>query len=443
MKLAIYLFLILASNLALSSDCSISSRELLSLNEAIDLSVTNNPIFKSSWFNVKQKEYERLLTISKYFPQVGLNLARQRSYYSGSYSKDNIVPGDNTSNFTFNTLKWTIFDFGAREQNVLLSNSMLNIARYEYDIALKDLIFKTSKDYIEAQGYKATLKAYDDAFKLAENTMFITDKLYQNGIVKYADFVEAKSNYLKRAGERSQAKKDYALARANISYHTGCTSDLTFDVEEIAHISLQPHRKSLTAWLDLVKTVNPEIHNSIEKTKASKIRRNVVISDALPSIEFYSNRSKNGVPGSPSYEPWTTQRMIGVQVTFPLFTGFKDSANVLAHNVEVQKKQQDEIDINTKLNSNVAVAYTNVSTGLEQIRYTTEYLEHSKKSFILQQKLYTSGLSNIFNFIKSESSVSDAEILNARAKTEYLIHRLNLLYYSGVIGMDILSGDLN
>ncbi len=134
--------------------------------------------------------------------------------------------------------------------------------------------------------------------------------------------------------------------------------------------------------------------------------------------------------GSPYHEGnlSETYGMIGVNVSIPLFTGGRLTAQQKEAQLKAKAVEQQLEDRETLALRDVRTAWINAQTAFKKIQVSKEYLDAASKAFDLAQSLYVAGTSSIVELSQADLQRIQAQIALINARYEFLT-KLSILAY--------------
>lgn len=126
--------------------------KLLSLSDAVDLALCNNPQVQSAWATIKVQAAQVGEARAAYLPTLNAGLSRLNQTTTSRQSQFE-VNSEQTSDSRYATLTWRLLDFGGRDANRRSANMLLEAALASHDAALQKTLSAVIDAYFDAKRY--------------------------------------------------------------------------------------------------------------------------------------------------------------------------------------------------------------------------------------------------------------------------------------------------
>ena len=119
--------------------------------------------------------------------------------------------------------------------------------------------------------------------------------------------------------------------------------------------------------------------------------------------------------------------LVGVQLSMPLFQGFRNTLNVRQSNLEIQKTQFTLNNTTEQLKLSAEVAKNDLQTATQNYFASREQLKSAQSYFNLVEKGYQQGINSLIEFLDARNQLTSSqlqqnlrlfEMLTASAKLE-------------------------
>src|SRR5437764_11575957 len=131
----------------------------LTLAQAIDIALANNPDTRVAWLEARAAEAGVGSARAAYFPEVDVlaGATRSRSSAEGARATTTIAPSL--------ALTYLLFDFGGREAQVEQARQTLIAANFSNNAAMRDVVLRVQQHHYALLDAKALLPAQDGTAK--------------------------------------------------------------------------------------------------------------------------------------------------------------------------------------------------------------------------------------------------------------------------------------
>jgi outer membrane protein len=121
----------------------------------------------------------------------------------------------------------------------------------------------------------------------------------------------------------------------------------------------------------------------------------------------------------------------GINVSIPLFNGFRYSAQAAEAALRVKVETGRERELRDVVVRDVRAAWLNANTALQRVAVAGELLKESNTAFDLAQTRYRLGLSSIVELSQAQLAQTQAAIGDANARSQYSFAIASLKFQTG------------
>ncbi len=121
----------------------------------------------------------------------------------------------------------------------------------------------------------------------------------------------------------------------------------------------------------------------------------------------------------------------GVNLSFPLFTGFRIDAQVQEARLRQKAAEKQAEDLSDTIGRDVRVAVLNAQTAFRRIAVAEQFRQQSAQALALAQTRYKLGLSSIVELSQAQLQSTQAAVAAVNARYDYLLSLRSLDYARG------------
>jgi outer membrane protein len=136
--------------------------------------------------------------------------------------------------------------------------------------------------------------------------------------------------------------------------------------------------------------------------------------------------------GSPQYFTSTWYGAIGGNLSFPIFNGFRFSAQASEAALQAQAASEQTRALREQVARDVRTAWLNANTALQQVTVTSQLVQEANTALDLAKTRYDLGLSSIVELSQAELQQTEAAISNANARSQYNFAIATINFQTGV-----------
>lgn len=403
-----------------------------SLQKCISVALENNIDIKIKQLQISKAQKTYTHPLLELFPTIGL--AGNHSYNFGS----TIDPNTNnrvSSDIQYDNLNLNanvnLLDFGnlatakKNKIGIELAKADKEVIEYEYKLQLLEKYFNAlfSQELVKIQ--KEQL----------QNSTFNRDRILKEveiGNKPQSDFYDIQLSF-------SQDEK--RLMEAEQLFHTQklqLFQLMNFKVENLETIVLEVYLAKEEIQKESIFQ-NPKIEYADLAYKSSRKDIAILRSANLPSLigfygfsTFYStpiNQPNENIPSFQRQFGDNKNHQTGLQLTIPVFNGFRRNRQIIASKIESEKvklvSEQEKIKIEqqVELETTLKNQYLQLTTNLENT------LKYAKESFKTTQSKFISGLVDavIYTSVKNQLLSSEYDFLKNNLQLQYASLKINLI----------------
>lgn len=401
----------------------------LSLAEASQLAVQNNPQYSASKFNAQAAYQVPTELRSNYLPTVSGAITGV-----GADSGSRLAAGGLNNPVVYDRLgtglivNQLVSDFG-RTGNLVASAKLRAQAQDQVsEISKANVLVGVARAYFGVLRARAVLTIAQQTVTARELVSEQVTALANSNLKSQLDVSFANVNLADARLLLSQAQNNLKAAEAELAAALGVPRDTQFALKE------EPMPDAVPPSADpLVMAAiqdRPELKDL--RLEQSAAERSIKAEHALyyPAV---------GVAGTAGFVPAGEAAVpgrygaIGVNVSIPVFNGGLFRARQTEAELKAKAARENVRDLEIHITRDVQVAYANAQTGYERLDLTRQLLQQAQLSLDLARGRYDLGLSSIVELSQSQLNVTNAQIGDASARYDYQTLRAILDYQIGAL----------
>jgi len=411
----------------------------LTLYDAVDIALANNPKVKSAWADIKVQAGTLGESYAAYLPTMSgmFNWTNDNIHYSGSR-----YPSTNTNRYNGQvTATLRLLDFGGRNANRRYAENLLAAAISSFDATLQETLSGIVQAYFDAMTASASLTAKIKDEEVARNTLHSAQEREARGVVSQSDTLRATTALARASLDKYRAQGDYEKSMAVLGRTLGLKSDIKFrlppELTEQSDATLPTN--DLATWLDEAQKSHPAILAAKKQLEAAQEQVTVTKSAGLPSIAMSGNYYKNTRPGE-AVTPGATETTVVVALSIPLFDGFASTYKLRGAQAKVEKQAAALVDKEQQVAMDVIKAYASAAASLGNLGASAVLLESAQKALTVSQRKYDKGAADITEILSTQADLANAMNERVRCLAEWHASQLQLLSSAGKMGRFAVKG---
>ncbi|MBO4647526.1 MAG: TolC family protein [Lentisphaeria bacterium] len=397
--------------------------KVLTLEDAQNLAVQNNPSFKAKYFAIVSARAAYYGAFAPYLPKI--NVAYQ---IGQSFSEPNNVYSNNIRNGsrTFETgpsasASWLIFDTFVREMNLLAAkHNWKQSEALELD-ARRLLVRSVAYAYNNILLSMAKIKIAKENMKFQNSQLKENELKFEVGAVPLSNVLNFKAYYNTAESDLYSAQYSYTASKYTLAQLMGLTEGTIPDEVKFPGVPSPDGEvlASLPVYLDTALANRPDLKAYREALEVSKYNYWSSICAFGPTLTFNANigynigqtRVKNyaGPGGDYTNKYQTFSFSYGATASWEIFSGGRTFFNMRAQQASMM--QSDYALANTWITviTEVRTAYDSYLTCLKQVKISQKSLELYRKIRDLVAEEYQAGNTELTRLNEAQRDFVSAE----------------------------------
>ena len=404
----------------------------LSLGEAVDLALCNNPQIKYAWAAIKIQAGVLGEARAAYLPVLtgAINRTNDRIRYSDS----RFPSSDKNSNTAQASVTWRIFDFGGRSANQQAAKNLLESALANRNATLQRVLAGVIQVYFDAMTANESLKAKTENEELAGNLLNTAKAREKKGVISQTDTLRAKTALARASLEKNRAYGDYEKALAVLGQTLGLPGGTKISMPPELHPYRGEEREELGRWLADVQKNHPAIVAARKELEAAREKVVVARAAGLPTLNLSGNYYKNTRPGEAVTSADQEETTLGVTLSIPLFNGFSDKYRIQGAQAAVEQREAAVTNMVHQVALEVIRAYADATSALRNLEASAALFDAAHSALVVSRRKYDKGAADITEILGTQADLSEARLERVRCLYEWHSARLRLLASAGRMG---------
>lgn len=429
--------LLLISVLVLVLGINLSSQEKITLNEAIEIALSESNTINIADMTVEKTGYAKKGAYSALYPNVSVSGNYQRTLKKQVMVMDmgmgdpleievgtdnNVSAGITAAMPLVNAQLWQSLKLSALD--VELAVEQARSSRISMVSQVKQSFYAV---LLAKEAYDVYKEVYDNALKNFEDI----EKKYNVGKASEFEYLRAKVNVNNAEPEVYSAENAIVLAIWQLKAVMGIDLSTEIDVEG----SLSDYSNELSSFLALSDTVSFENNTNLLQlkiqdemlTKTIKMVKFQYIPTLSASFAYNYNAMGNTFDMS-----WNPYSVAALSLSIPIFDGFSKRNNIRQY-----KKSQDILRLSiedTERNLNIALENykDKMTTSVKRYTAAEATLEMAQKSYNISEKMYELGKATLVELNDAQLALTQAQLTMSQAIYQYMVNKAAIDELMGV-----------
>jgi len=343
-------------------------------------------------------------------------------------------------------LKQNIFRW---ENWVALQRADAQVAQAEadYQAAQQDLMSRVAQRYFDVLASQDDLDAQQGALASVNRQLEQAEKRYEVGLIAITDVQEVRASHDSSAAAVIAAKRQVASAQEFLREITGDLFDTLARPIEPFELT-NPDPISEDRWVEMALQQNLSLVSS--RLAADIARENVSAARGghFPSLDLvgsgyrvHSDANSINTDGTPygSQSLDQTQRTIGIQLTFPLYSGGMVSSQVrqAVYQHRAAKERVERVARQTE--HDARDSYLGVLSEISRVKALRRAVESNTTALNATEAGYEAGTRTAVDVVESRRLWIQAQTDYSRSRYDYMINVLKLQQAAGTLSEQSLN----
>ena len=402
----------------------------LSFEQAIQLAIENNLTTLLSRERRNEARGMKQQSLAPLLPNVS-GAAFQASLTENLAAlgfQPGLIPGFNTSfvgpfrNFDARvSLAQTIFDLSAI-RNYQAGRAGVRVAELQEALAREQVASATGLIYLEALRADASIVTARANVELAQALLKLAQDQRNAGVATGVDVTRAQTRLAEQQVGLAQAQTTSEQARLNLQRVVGLPlgSSLTLTDRLRFTEELLPAVETAVAQAGQDRR---EVQVAEEQNKVSRLERQAVRAEYLPSLEFLGDYGVSGITSNKSDLP---TRSVAVQLNVPIFNGGLTRGRVTAAASRERQTALELSNIRGQVEEDVRLALTTLRTAAAQVRAADESVLLAQRELEMARDRFRAGVGDNLEVVTAQTSLANARDAQVTALAQHNAARLNL-----------------
>lgn len=443
-KSCLCLIYILLLNLLFISYSEAEEGKLLSLYDAVNKALENNPRTKAAFFQAEAVRSRITQTRSGLLPRIYLNETFSRTNnpmwaFGTKLNQENITvsdfdparlnnPGGINNFITSVTFDWTLFDGGETWIGFRQAKLENEAAALALERTREEVIGQTATAYfglILAKEHLDLIRHLLDTAKAHSN---MARSRFENGQTVKSDFLRAQVRVSELEQELFSAESNLLIARETLCSVMGLSPCGSFQT------STKPDAQAVTQE-QVDKMVGTALANRKDlkqllfRESIAEEEVNKSLAGHLPSLHLMGNYDVN----SESFSGTADNYMVGAVMRLNLFSGKQISGKTKEARALLEKIRAVKRELELGINLQVRQAYYQAESSSKRIKVARESVIEAEENLRIIRKRYENGLLTIVSLMDAESAIMQARTNHLKALHDWNISTIQLQLAAGII----------
>jgi outer membrane protein len=432
----------------------LSAQEVLTLQDCIEIALTNNTTIRTNTNLDKSSAQDVTASYGGILPSINANANTGKARAGESTRLGDVQTGEvdslgnpivifavrtqpgyesnsNSMNFSINQ---TIFDGGEWWNAIRYAKSAKRSSVYNLNEVINQTIYQVQNRFFSLLMQQKLLEVNQLQVKRTKEELDKTEKMFELGAVAKVDLYRSRREY-------GQAKITM-LNQENLVLTAKNELNLVMGREPDTPLTIDPAMELMTKITDVDELLNQALDNnpSLKKTEEDINSSELMVSRSKanfwPSLGAQFNYSRRNEQFDRVYSNWNQNWTIsyGIGLSYNLFNGFRDWTNVQKQKLAARNTKEIHEETKRNLRAEIVQLVDNYNSYLDIIAVNEDNLEAAKEEYRLAAERYRIGSGTSIELSTAQEGLTRAEQVlvaaqyNARITQAQLEAALGAIY---------------
>lgn len=408
------------------------SGETLTIQEVVNIALSNNPETQSAWADAKAAAYALKGAKIDYYPDATGTLTY---WWSDTQTVNTLLESPIGARKVQEeiVISYLLLDFGGRSANIKIYYEALLQLNWTFNRTIQTVMINALRAYYNYLSVQSSVEAQIINVEDAQRVYDCAVQISKSGLKTHVDVLQAKSNLLSNQSALENYRGQLCIAHGILQTAMGLPHEVPFCIAKLPEdIPIQNVTENVEALIETGKKMRPDLaatYAEVEQQRADLIyQRSQILPSLSANLESDYTTYKNGAIGHSRDCVGTFALNIPLTSLFV----FKDVMGNAKEKIRAAESQYRVTEL--QVINDIITAYYTLKTSVETYKYTVENMKYSKEAYDAMSDNYANGLSTIVDLLTSEGMLAEARSQLIAARTTWLTAVVNLAYATGSLG---------
>ncbi len=402
-----------------TEEVTINVNKPITIEEAIDLALTNNRDLQEAELNVEVSRKQLDAALAARYPSLavqgtGINSNTASAELGNEQLRENnptvddetLGIEDSTTSFNADlTLNYDVYTGGGRGANIRLARKQLEINELALDISIEQTIFETKEDYYDLQDASSQVDIAQAAVDDASQTLKDAQLLEEAGLGTKFDVLRAEVELAnaEQSLNTSVASRDIARRQLVETLSLGEQVDLQTadEIVKAGTWNLSLEESIITAYGNRQELIQFLLSKDITKEQ-----RKIALAAIRPTISVFGQVDAIEVLDDDINA--TTGYTVGATASWTIFDGGTAKANARAEDINSEIAENNFADQRNNVKFEVEQAFFGLQANDKNIVTAEKAVELAEESLRLARLRFQAGVGTQTDVIEAQTELTTA-----------------------------------
>lgn len=404
----------------------------LSLDEAIEIALTDNPTVKVANLEIERYDYVRKQVVSTLYPQVDASAQYSLALRRQEMAEGLSFGGKNTFNVA-GTVSLPLF-VPAVYRQMKMTRTQMETAVESARASRIDLVAAVRAAFYNVLLAEQSLEVLNEAVLTTQRVVDNTRDLYENGLAAEYDYLTAQVQLSNLKPQVIQTQNAIEITKLQLKMYLSIPEDVDVEVRG----SLDDFRTEVLLWNNYSTDVsqNTTLRTLDLQRELLEHQEKLIQTSRMPTVAAFGQISyigqersdlggmlggmMGGETASQSKFWWQYPINLGAQISIPLFAGFKKTNQLREVRNQMQQLDMQREYAEEGVRLQVQQAINTLLTARETMLSNELTVEQATKAYDISLTRYNAGAGTILELNSSQLSLTQAQLSYSQSIYDFL-----------------------
>ena len=404
----------------------------LLLADVVDLALCNNPQTRALWASSRAQAATVGVNMAAYLP----TLTAQGTASRNREQIGNNAAVSSRSETVGLSASYLLLDFGARSGNLENAQQLLVAANATRDATLQTNFLTAVQSYYALLSARANVLSTQAAENSARESLAAALARYQAGAATPADKLQAQTALSQATLNLITAQGNERNAQGALANVMGFDASQPFDLAPVAETAPDPVvEQDIGKLIAEERQKRPDLAAADAQIKAAEAQLSATRATGRPNLSLNASAASARTSGAPT----SNSGSIGVTLSVPLFTGFRNTYQNHVAEQQLEGKVASRDLLSNQVALDVWRAYQTLLANSQALRAADDLQTSATQSGEVTLGRYKAGVGNILDVLNAQSILANARQQRVSALYNFLVSRMALAQSIGQLDLTLLG----
>lgn len=406
----------------------------ITLTDVVDQALCANPQTREAWANARARAAQVGVARSAYLPSLDASVGWNSSNPDSAF---NVADGWRSSARAAATLSYLLYDFGRRDAELESARELLFAANAAQESVVQQIFLQAVSAYYQVHAAAAALAAARASEQSSLEGLNAAQARYSVGAGTPADRLQAQTAYSQAVLDRIRAEGALRVARGALANAMGLDANRPLALAPAAAgLPDLEREQDIGTLIAEARARRPDLAASGARARAAEADIRAAEAAGKPSVTLGAGPTFS----DPSGGSLSDSSTVGVTLSIPLFTGFRDTYRVAGARAQADAAAaaRDRVDLQVSLD--VWQAYQSLATESQAVRSSDDLLASALEAEQVALGRYRAGVGSILDVLNAQAALASARQQRVQAGLNWNVARVSLAQSIGALDYDLIAG---